>query len=78
MLESNSEVKNILKREEVENKYKWNEYSNFSNDEEWEKEFNSFDPLLDKLLQLKGHFGDSVDVIIEVLSLSVFFFFFVC
>jgi hypothetical protein len=36
-----------------------------------EIEFNSFDALVEKLLQLKGRFAESVDVVIEALTIDV-------
>jgi oligoendopeptidase F len=66
-----SEVKKIAKRSEIDEKYKWNEWCNYPNDNAWEEDFNSFDSLLENIKKFKGKFSESVEAVVETFCIRV-------
>lgn len=67
---SNMESKVLLKRDQIETKYKWAIEDLFPSDEAWKKEFDSTKALMDKVDNYKGKLGDSSSNLTEFLKLE--------
>lgn len=64
------ENKTLLKRDQIEEKYKWAIEDLFPNDEVWKQEWDSTKVLLDKVDDYKGKLGISSAVLTEFLKLE--------
>ncbi|WP_240374877.1 oligoendopeptidase F [Bacillus piscicola] len=60
----------LPKREEIEEKWKWNLEDIFATDEEWEQEFSAIKKMLPSLNKYKGKLGDSAEALYEGLNLQ--------
>lgn len=60
----------LLKRNEIDNKYKWAIEDLFPNDEAWKKEYDDTKALLEKLDHYKGKLGVSADNLAAFLKLD--------
>lgn len=63
-------TKKLLKREEVNSKYKWAIEDLYKSDDDWKKEFEQLKQLSKKLLDYKGKLSESSDTLLNYLKLS--------
>lgn len=63
-------TKKLLKREEVNSKYKWAIEDLYKSDDDWKKEFEQLKELSKKLLDYKGKLSESSDTLLNYLKLS--------
>ena len=59
----------MLKRNEIEEKYKWDLKSYFTSDEKWDEEFESIKPLFEILTTFEGKLSDA-DILLQCLNLQ--------
>ena len=59
----------MLKRNEIEEKYKWDLKSYFANDKKWDEEFESIKPLFEILTTFEGKLSDA-DILLQCLNLQ--------
>lgn len=64
------ESKVLLKRDQIETKYKWAIEDLFPNDDAWKKELESTKVLMEKVDDYKGKLGDSSNILAEFLKLE--------
>ncbi len=60
----------IPKRSEVDKKYTWDLTDIYPTDEDWERDFEKFSALPEKIAAYKGRLGSSADTLLEFLKLS--------
>lgn len=60
----------IPKRSEVDEKYTWDLTDIYPTDEDWERDFEKFSALPEKIAAYKGRLGSSADTLLEFLKLS--------
>jgi len=60
----------LMKRENIENKYKWDLTQMFKSDDEWEKEFQRLDGLTQKIKTFESKLGTSANILNEALEFT--------
>ncbi len=60
----------LVKRENIENKYKWDLTQMFKSDEDWEKEFQRLESLTLKIKSYEGKLGNSAQILFDALEFS--------
>ena len=61
-------AKELPKRNEIEEKYKWNLEDIYINDDEWENDYNKVQELLPKIEEYKGKVTNSANDLLELLN----------
>ncbi len=64
------EKKNLKKRNEMENKFKWAIEDLFQNDEDWKKEFALIKELIPEISRYQGRLSESAEVLLKFYKLN--------
>jgi oligoendopeptidase F len=60
----------LMKRENIDDKYKWDLTQMFKSDEDWEKEYLRLDSQSEKIKSYKGNLGKSSSILLEALEFT--------
>lgn len=70
VMKQQKEVTKLLKRNEIDNKYKWNMADFYANWDEWEKDLETFKSMAKEISQYKGQIKDDSKKFIELIKLE--------
>lgn len=70
IIEPKKEEKRLLRREDIDNKYKWNMRDFYSDWTEWDKEFSELKELMQEIPKYKGQIKENSQKFVELIKLE--------